>query len=1146
MEWTRAFLPESGLVTLAEGWNLVSLSGGDGASVQGALAGLDGELRSAAGWDATNGQWMHYSPEAPGTENTLRELPRGAALWLDVSRDRYWLQPGSEELTIEYVSEIASHARASLPSSIESVVTYFAHRFGVFVPGLTWVIGEHETVCGGYLAGNIFLEEPCLRATAHEYTHAIQEQLAGPGNSPTWFTEGVANRWSAEYYDATGDRSYSTHFAEVVIPQARGTPRPLEEMEAGRLTGDHGRENYSVAHLAIDWLISLADEDRVLDYYLQRPAYSTWQEAFLAVFGISVPDFYESFARHRSEVASALPQVSGTVLDHEGNPLAGARLRAAPQDGQPSTSATVGDDGGFTLGVHEGTFVLEVHTPAEEGTRHAGWYSSRGRFTLRLDEAARIVMGDADVAVSIRVPELTWRRIEGVVLGPSGQPLEGITVDAFPAGEVVGLAGVTDATGAFSIDVIPGPFTLGLSVRLGERLVWLGGYGGGDGFASGASDVLVVDTEGGDVRGITIKLPYDPSQPRHIQGTVVGPSGEPLEGITVDADPVGPGLGLATTTDAQGAFSTLVVPGSYVLRIGSDLAGRVVWLGWYGGEAGVTTRQEAIVTPVGGVDVRGITVTLATDASRERRIEGVVIGPTGEPLEDITVAARPTGEGAGLDATTDEKGAFSIPVLQGTFRLDLIADSPDGRKGIGVYTADGGFSPLGANPAAVGVGEEDVSGLVIRLPFDPAEWRRIEGVVRAPDGQPVEGVNVDAYPTGGAPGLGNVTSEDGTFSIAVLPGPFRLDLWTSLPSGWRYLGSSGGETGFVSLLADADVVEVGAGDVTGLTINLPLDPRETTWRSISGVVMGHGGAPLEGVEVVGRTAVGYAEWEVHTDAEGRFEARVLATTYELGFNHGRCPMGWYAGGSTLVEGRTEALTISTREGDVTGITVNAGDHCVRIQGVVLGRDGEPAGGILVRGRATWIGNRRDGHDWPAKTDEEGRFDVVASRGSYRVTVTWKECFLDWTSNRRDMSLLSPVERSLVVRASTTGLVFTLRDVPEEVCRPFEGVASWADGRPLANTHFWVILELNQDQWEHGLDARTGPDGAFAITVRVGIYRVSYVTEAFGACTVSAREHSTGERGPMMEIGSEGVTGLGITVSGPAPDELRGVQCTFAE
>ena len=621
VEWTRPLLPESGFVTLAEGWNLVSWSGEDRVAVGEAVAGLAAELTAAAARDAETGQALHYTPTAPATDNTLQQLAQGAAVWIEVSADRPWLQAGSAQTRIEYVSEIPADAQASLPSEIESVLTYFAHRFGVFVPGMQYVIGDHPTVCGGYASLTIYLEEPCLRAIAHEYSHAIQEHLAGPASSPAWITEGIANRWSAEYYDATGDRTYSDHIDTVVLPNSRLTPIPLREMETTLFIHDYASPNYNVAHLAIDRLIALAGGDFTFEYYSRRGSYETWQEAFEAVFGISAGDFYASFEAHRAQAAPQLPRITGTVVDDEGNPVVGARLRAAPTEGQRSAWDTTDDEGVFSLAVSEGSYTIEVHVPAAETTNHAGWYAEGAGFTPRRDEATQLQVASEDLpGVAVRIPDLTWYRVDGVVLGPDGEGLEGIGVDAFPRSEYAAPGDTTDANGAFSMLVLGGSLELYLYGQTPQGREWLGTYGRGSGYRPLFEDAKAIHVDGQDITGITIRFPVDPapSHWRRIEGVVLGPNGEPQEGIRVDAYPVGATPGLDGTTDESGAFSIWVLPGPFELHLGADTPDGRRRIGFYGGAVGfVRSGGHASVVEVADTDISGITINLPRSYSGE-------------------------------------------------------------------------------------------------------------------------------------------------------------------------------------------------------------------------------------------------------------------------------------------------------------------------------------------------------------------------------------------------------------------------------------------------------------------------------------------------------------------------------------------------
>lgn len=305
--WTRPVVPRSGLVSLAEGWNLVAWAGQDGIAVEDAFTSLGSALSVGATWDATSQQFRHYSASARGSAAGPQAVQRGAGIWIKAAHARNWLQPGSTLVTVEATGDVSETARSAAADTARAVVYHFAERYGLFAPGTVFLVTGHIQSLGGwYYRGTVHLDDTNLRALPHEYSHALQDSLVRTvDKSPAWITEGVANRWSALYSDATGETSYDVHIRDTVIPSARRSPIPLERMEASLFLNDYAGPNYSVAHLAIDWLVTFAGEDRTFDYYSRRSEYNTWQDAFEAIFGISVDDFYESFAAHRQEVTSS-------------------------------------------------------------------------------------------------------------------------------------------------------------------------------------------------------------------------------------------------------------------------------------------------------------------------------------------------------------------------------------------------------------------------------------------------------------------------------------------------------------------------------------------------------------------------------------------------------------------------------------------------------------------------------------------------------------------------------------------------------------------------------------------------------------------------------------------------------------------------
>ena len=517
VEWTRPLLPESGFVTLAGGWNLVAWSGRDGASGEEALTALSGQLVGAAVWDARRDQLLHHPTPNSASGSALHQIKRGEAVWLRISEGRHWLQPGSAQPPITYAEGISAATKAAFPPAAEAVLASFAEQYGVFVPTVSFRIDNSIEYCGFYQGRAVYLREVCLRAVAHEYVHAIQAHLSGTRSNPAWITEGMANRWSALYYDSTGDRTYEDHIQDVTIPNARLSPVSLEQLEETLAVEEFFHPNYSVAHLAVDWLVQLNGEDRFLEYYRNRSAHNTWEEAFFATFGIAVEDYYESFEEHRKEIAppTAILRIEGTVTGADGRPLEGLAVRAFGSNADagtfgPWTDSSTSADGEFSIHVPpDGSYLLQIFMAFESAECVIGYYGAdaqRGAFhTL-----TRIAITDADItgiAISISTPisELC-RRIEGTVIMADGTPLGITPLAAFEYGLTTERpTGATAQDGAFTLYGRDGTYHLGLSTSVGRECT-VSGYATGE---SGGDAIITVD--GGDVTGLRIVVSGGPT-----------------------------------------------------------------------------------------------------------------------------------------------------------------------------------------------------------------------------------------------------------------------------------------------------------------------------------------------------------------------------------------------------------------------------------------------------------------------------------------------------------------------------------------------------------------------------------------------------------------------------------------------------------
>ncbi|MDE2934223.1 MAG: carboxypeptidase-like regulatory domain-containing protein [Chloroflexota bacterium] len=518
VRWTRAFRSESGFVTLAGGWNLIAWSGRDGASGEEAFAALGGQLVEAAAWNAQRDQFLHYPAPNSASGNALQQLNRGEALWLRTSEGRHWLQPGSAQPPITYAQGVSEATKAAFPPAAEAVLASFAEQYGVFVPTISFWIDNSIEYCGFYQGRAVYLREVCLRAVAHEYVHAIQAHLNESGRNPAWITEGMANRWSALYYDSTGDRTYEDHIQDVTIPNARLSPVSLEQLEETLAVEEFFHPNYSVAHLAVDWLVQLNGEDRFLEYYRNRSAHDTWEEAFLATFGIAVEDYYESFEEHRKEIAppTATLRIEGTVMGADGQPLEGLAVRAFGSNADadtfgPWTDSSTSAEGKFSIHVPpDGSYLLQIFLALESAECVIGYYGAdaqRGAFhTL-----TRIAITDADatgIAISISAPtsELC-RRIEGAVTTADGTPVGSTSLAAYGTGASADErpTGATAQDGAFTLYGRDGTYHLGLYTSVGRECT-VSGNGTGE---SGGDAIITVD--GGDLTGLRIVVSGGPT-----------------------------------------------------------------------------------------------------------------------------------------------------------------------------------------------------------------------------------------------------------------------------------------------------------------------------------------------------------------------------------------------------------------------------------------------------------------------------------------------------------------------------------------------------------------------------------------------------------------------------------------------------------
>ena len=211
-EWNRPLNPVRGTVELTAGHNLVAWLGEDDVPLGRAVRGIGTALIDARHPDGTN-----------------RNLKRGDALWVEVSRNVRWLQPTGKLPALEFPGGTTPSLEENIRAELASVITYYNDTFGLQADFSTYRIlmardadglvefcavrscgtsadALHQLWewAGGWWDGsNVVVKqryggcEWCRKnVLSHEYFHVLQSNLTGRGiPGVAWTTEGMAD-WS--------------------------------------------------------------------------------------------------------------------------------------------------------------------------------------------------------------------------------------------------------------------------------------------------------------------------------------------------------------------------------------------------------------------------------------------------------------------------------------------------------------------------------------------------------------------------------------------------------------------------------------------------------------------------------------------------------------------------------------------------------------------------------------------------------------------------------------------------------------------------------------------------------------------------------------------------------------------------------------
>ena len=304
--------------------------------------------------------------------------------------------------------------------------------------------------------------------------------------------------------------------------------------------------------------------------------------------------------------------IRGTVTDPEGNALGGIRVSAVA-DSFWSWGETA-SDGTFEILLpagSSGSSLLSVHTGGTADCGWLGYYRAGGLTTLR-ERAVPIRFGETDAAsIEIRLPNFpgqlcTGQRIvSGAVLGPDGEPVE-----LWVGGGLFDTWNWTGTDGRFEVRQPTVASALWINTAQCGNI----GYYADGGVTTRLADAAPFALGGVDETDIQIRLSHTTaelcSRQIVISGTVVGPHGDAIEGITVESQPFRRG----GSSGPDGAFELRLLEGTTGVAVLAITAtcGRV---GYYGPNGFTASRRDATEIEIGQGNVAGIEIRLPVDVN---------------------------------------------------------------------------------------------------------------------------------------------------------------------------------------------------------------------------------------------------------------------------------------------------------------------------------------------------------------------------------------------------------------------------------------------------------------------------------------------------------------------------------------------------
>lgn len=610
-EWRRARGRYANSTMLRPGENLVAWSALDAVPAAVGLRQIRDAATMIGAWDAEEQRWRLAVPHIPHSMWTLTQFNHGDAVWIAAADEIEWRQLTGESPRVAFFGAVSEEQRETTLAELELIRETFATAFGGVSSAVDVLVFENREVfqawrkrhssnassppCGDANGSYITYNLKCgVGLLAHEYLHRLQNATGTDRQNAApylWLTEGTAELASFLFADSSQPGEFER--------QIRAAWAAVSTSDQSLSDASGGLIPYQGGAVAAYMLAQRAGTDALLRYLRdlhpvgQNTHSRSASDVFEQTFSISLAEFYREWEQATESVPAVIrplePQAIELIstespyrLDVDVRGLDGETVNEVVSivllpdirgihyalDGSLSIAALPGSYSPSAVSMNGCKLPWTVRRPTggtpSELEVSAQWGLPPNQIHLRTEGCDSM--------------------ITGIVLTPDGSALDGLALDQFR----VWIGAYPEPwpswwLGEPAASTIPGPDgRFEMSVPAGRYSVSVGpvefgasgfGWHAPTGLSVHPGDRLIVDVPRNGTAEIEVTLPF--GRRVVVSGTVYGPTGQPLHGVSVV--PFGPApsnprdsrgwIGWGERTPTSGAFDVPFTGEQVKLRI---------------------------------------------------------------------------------------------------------------------------------------------------------------------------------------------------------------------------------------------------------------------------------------------------------------------------------------------------------------------------------------------------------------------------------------------------------------------------------------------------------------------------------------------------------------------------------------------------